>query len=508
MRMTGLVSNMDTDSIVKNMMKIEQMKLDRQARSLTTMQWKQDAYNATNADLKAFINDFISTLGSNTMMKSSNYVTFNATASGKSADAVTISGTAEASAGSVTIDSITNLAKSANATSGAKVSKSGELAASNSTQLKDLDFANKLEFVNGEISFAVNGEEFTFKSTDTLQTMINKVNASDAGVNMSYSRLTDTISFASKETGEETSVEIRNIKGNAFGGADSAFGISNGTYKNGEDAVLSINGVEVKKSSNDFTLDGIRYSLNRTFDPADADEGAVTVKLTKDVSTAVDNIKKFVTGYNTLINKLTDLVNTRKTTKEKSYTPLTEEEKSTMSEEQIEKWEEIAKKGLMYNDAGLQKLVSGLRTAMYDTVQGLGMSAAEIGLRTGEYATTGEIVLDEDMLRSALEKDPHAVMNVFMSISDSTDEATAYKENGFLKRIDTLMNNYMKGSAQTSLDNLETQIYRTTNKISDMEDRMLELEEKYYLKYAALEEAMSKMQSQSNSLASLLGTSS
>lgn len=504
LRMTGTYSGFDTDSIVKSMMQIEQLKLDRQTRSLTTMQWKQESYNTVSSDLKTFLNDFISTLGSNSMMKSSNYVTFKATASGKSSDAVTVSGTAEASAGTVTIDSITNLAKSANATSSAKVSKGSELAASNSTQLKDLDFAKELEFVNDEISFAVNGESFTFKSTDTLQTMMNKVNASDAGVTMSYSRLTDTLSFASKETGAETSVEIRNIKGNAFG-SDSAFGIDNGTYKNGEDAKLSINGTEVTRSSNDFTLDGIRYSLTRTFEAAD---GPVTVKLERDVSTAVDNIKKFVEGYNTLINKLTDLVNTRKTTKEKSYTPLTEEEKSSMTEEQIETWEEVAKKGLLYNDAGLQGLLSGLRTAMYDTVQGLGMSAADIGLRTGEYASRGEIALDEDVLRSALEKDPNAVMDVFMNISDSADASTAYKENGFLKRIDTLVNNYMKGSGQTSLDNLETQIYRATSRISDMEDRMLELEEKYYLKYAALEEAMASMSSQSNSLATLLGTSS
>lgn len=503
-RLTGLYSGLDTDSLVKSMMQIEQLKLDRQTRSLTTQKWKQEAYSGVTSDLKSFMNDFISVLGGNSMMKSSNYVTFKASVTGANASAVSVTGSSSAYAGTVQIDQIVQLATASKAVSTGGVSKSGELSSSNSAKLSELDFANSLGFVNGKISFSINGEEFTFSQDDTLQNMINTINASDAGVNMVYSRLTDKISFTSKETGTDGSVEIKNITGNAFG-TNSAFGIDSGTYKTGQNAIVKIDGITVEKSSNSFTIDGINYTLNSV--TAEGDE-PIKITLEQDVSTAVDYIKKFVEGYNTLINKLNDLVTSRKSTSERSYTALTDEEKESMTEAQIEQWETIAKKGLLYNDAGIQGLISGLRGALYDTVKGAGLSPADIGLRTGTWDTRGEISLDEDALRAALEKNPHQVMNVFMDISSSSDTSTAYKENGLLYRMNNLMNSYIKGSGQTALDSLESSIYKTTNAISDMEDRMLELEEKYYLKYAALEEAMSQLESQSNWLTTMLSSSS
>ena len=499
-RLTGLASGMDTDTLVNSMMQLEQLKLNRQLRSLTTMQWKQEAYNTINADLKAFMNDFTSVLGANTMMKSSNYVTFNAVVTGEKASSVTISGSAEAYAGTTTINSITQLATATKAESGAKISSGDTLSDTNATTLANLGFANDLGFVDGKISFAVNDVEFTFKSTDSLQTVINTVNSSNAGVNMVYSRLTDKISFESKEQGEKSSVKIRNILGNAVG-INSAFGVAEGSYANGQDAMLNINGIDVKRSSNTFNLDGIIYTLNSTFE---ASEGSVTIKLTQNSDSAVESVKKFVEGYNKLIKKLTDLTTTRKTREQGKYVALTEDEKSAMTEEQVKQWETIAKTGLLYNDAGVAGLLSGLRGALYQTINGLGISPSELGLRTASYAKNGEISLDEGMLRSALEKNPHQIMNAFMQISTSSDAATAQTENGLLTRINNLMNTYMKGAGQISLSSLERSVFSASGKISEMEKKMNTLQEKYYLKYAALEEAMAKIQSQSNWLSSML----
>ena len=501
-RLTGLYSGIDTDQLVSSMMQIEQLKLNRQLRSLTTMQWKQETYNTVNTDLKAFMNDFISVLGSNTMMKSGNYVTYNAAVTGDKSSAVTISGSSEAYAGTTTINSITQLATAATASSTGKVSSGDELSASNAALLGNLGFAEALQFVDGKISFAINDVAFTFKSTDSLQTVINTVNSSDAGVNMIYSRLTDKISFESKAQGAEGAVTIRNISGNAFG-ASGAFGIDNGTYENGQNALLNINGVDVVRSSNNFSIDGINYTLNSTFAAAD---GPVTIKLTQNSDNAVDSIKKFIDGYNTLIKKLTDLTTNRKTREQSKYTALTDEEKASMTEEQVKQWETIAKTGLLYNDAGISSLLSGLRGALYDTIEGLGISPSELGLRTAAYAKNGEISLDEDTLRAALAKNPHQIMHAFMNISTSQDPATAYRENGLMYRINNLMNSYMKGSAQSSLDSLEVSVFSASKRISEMESKMSKLQEKYYLKYAALETAMSKMQSQSDWLTSMLSS--
>ena len=504
-RLTGMASGMDTDSLVRSMMQIEQMKYNNQLRSITKIQWKQETMKDIGSDLKTFMNDFTSVIGANTMMKSSNYITFNVAVTGDKASAVTAVGTSDAYAGTTVINSITQLAVASRVESGAKVSKGEMLSESNSTALSELDFANSLDFVGGKISFAINDVEFTFKSTDSLQSVINTVNSSNAGVNMVYSRLTDKISFESKEQGEKSSVKIRNILGNAVG-SNSAFGVDEGAYENGKYALLSINGINVKRSSNTFTLDGIAYTLNSTFE---ASEGSATIKLTQNIETAVDAVKKFVDGYNTIIKKLTDLTSTRKTREQGKYVALTDEEKDSMSEKQIEQWEEIAKIGLFYNDNGITSLISGLRSALYESIEGLGIPPSEIGLRTAAFAKNGEISLDENILRSALTKNPHQVMNVFMQRSSSTDSATAKKENGLLVRINNLMNTYIKGPGDISADSpIVSSLRKESRKIEEMEKKMNAMQEKLYLKYAAMEEAMSKIQSQSNWLASMLPTMS
>jgi flagellar hook-associated protein 2 len=504
------------------MMKIEQLKLDRQTRSLQNMMWKQESYSTTNTELRAFMNDYISMLGKNSMMKSENYVTYTASTTGSNKDAVTVKSTAEAFGSSYSVDSVYQLAEAAKAQSGKAVSGGKGLAESNGTALKDLAFANTLYLDSeGKISFEINGESFSFTGEDSLQKVMNTINASDAGVRMSYSRLTDRISIESKETGKDGAVSIRNISGNAFGEV-SAFDIEERTYRNGKDAVLSVNGIVIERDSNSFNVDGLSITLNETFneeaikhneatdkytsDATAATDGAVRVNMTRDVSAAVDKIKQFVEGFNTLVSKLNDMVYSKKSTKERGYTPLTEEEKEGMTDEQIEKWETIAKKGLMYNDSGLKGLISGLRSALYESVEGIGLSPADIGLRTGDWDGYGTIKLDEDALKSALEKNPDGVMGIFTNISNSADKTTAAKENGLLYRINNLMNDYVKANERDTLYELERTMYQTSEKISDMEEKMLELEERYYMKYAALEQAMAGMSSQTNYLSTLLGS--
>lgn len=498
-----MYSGIDTDALVKSMMKIEQLKLDKQTRALTTMKWKQETYTNVTKDLQSFMDENISMLGANSMMKSSNYVTYKATTTGARADAVTVEATAEAQAGSYSIDRITRLATASKAESREGISNGKELAATNSTALKDLDFATDMQFVDGKIAFEINGHEFEFGMEDSLQSVINTVNASGAGVTMSYSRLTDKISIESKSMGRDGAVSIRNISGNAFGSGGGAFGIDNGDYQNGQTALVTINGVEVERDSNTFTIDGLRYTLNST---TKADDDPINVKLEKDVTGAMDSIKKFVEGYNTLIKKLNDLVYTRKDRDERGYVALTEEEKEAMTEEQIEKWETIAKKGLLYNDSGIKGLLSELRGALYDSISGVGLSPADIGIRTGSYEKYGEIGLDEDILKKALETDSEQVMSIFTKIADSSDPSEAYKESGLLQRMNSLMKNYVSGSGSTNLNSLQSSIFTQNKKIEAFEDKMLDLEEKYYMKYAALEEAMSSLSSQSNWLTQMLGS--
>ena len=527
-RLFGLASGLDTEALVKSLMRLEQMKLNRELRAKTTMQWRQDALTKVATDLRSFKNTFLTTLGADGMLTSNTYTAFKVELSGAKKDAVSVSANSEAAAGQITINKITQLAAGATAQSAGRISANGQqLAEGNNVRLGDLQFANDLFGVGNDISFAINGETFTFDKNTTLQQMLTTVNNSAAGITMSYSRLSDGFTITTKESGAAKQLAIQNIRGNAFGAA-GAFGIGEYTGAaalKGQNAVAYINGFRVERGGNTFRIDGIQYTLNYTtgtesqaeidagrLDPADPvndPANAITALLTKDIDSAFNKIKSFIDGYNTLVKKLNDMLSEKKDSK---YFALTEEEKAEMTDKQIEQWEAFAKSGLLRNDRDIQKLLDNMRAAFYGTIEGVGLSPQQIGLRTGSLlggdgkimtGDKGAIVIDESTLRAALERDSDTVMRVFMNSADSMTGAPA--ERGLIYRLSGAIDNYVRGAQDIALDSLNRSMSRLNDKIVLMEKRVRQVEERYYRQYAALEEAMAKMTSQTNWLNSVMG---
>ena len=529
LRLTGLSSGMDTDSIIQSMMRMERLKLDRELRARTKYEWKQDALKSVSTELTAFRNTYLSVLGSKNMLTDSAYKVFNTDVQGTYKDAVTIKAGANASIGKVTVNQISKLA-TADSASSKDVSDGESLGEGNIIRLDALNLKEALQFdSDGNIKISITNargvnsdgnpvdpvtREFTFNKGDTLQNMLSTINNSDVGVRMSYSRLTDGFTFEAKETGEGGNIRLNNVTGNMFGtgGGDGAFGIRAGIYDNGQNAKLKINDVEVERRSNNFAIDGIEYTLHDTtpFTVVGGDnvydDVNIRATITQNVDSAVEKIKGFVEAYNSLISKLDTMLADRKTAKEKGYLPLTDEEKSAMTEKQIEDWEAIAKKDVMYNDSDLRALLSDLRNALYDSVESAGLTPADIGLRTGNYyeGKKGQISLDEDRLREALTKDADQVMRVFAAFPESSDPATAYKQSGFLNRVNDLMNNYTRNTVGDTQSRIDKSLYDLEKKISTMESKMLKMEEQLYARYAAMETALSKMQSQTDWISSML----
>jgi flagellar hook-associated protein 2 len=387
------------------------------------------------------------------------------------------------------------------------------------TVLQTGDFGTTLEHfasVNGKtlmdgestLEFTINGKDFSFDKTETLTNVINTINAdATANVNVSFDNATGKFSITSKTAGAGGKVEITNGLGNAFG-ADSILGIADGTYasafKDGQNAKATINGIAVERASNSFSIDGINYTLNKVT----SDE--LTVTVSKDATAVVDKVKTFVTGYNTLVKKLEEMLAEKKTTDEAKYTPLTDEEKASLSEEQIAQWEAIAKKGLLRNDSGIKSMLTSLRNALYETVTGAGLAPSSIGVKTGSYfsSTGGQIVLDEDVLRADIEKDPERVMQVFANTSSDADTGTKYKANGLLTRMSNIMDQYLNSYQINALDGISSSLTKINTKITDMETKMSAKQEQLYLKFAAMETAMSALNSQSDWLTSIMSSQS
>ena len=497
LRVSGLSSGIDTESVVKSMLTSMQLKVDRQNQTTTKLGWKADALREINSMIKSFRESNMSVLNSsNNMMSPSTYNAFSV-AMLTSTSAVTVSAGSSASAGSMTINNITQLATSA------AVKSSGAFTGASmntSTKLADLELKNALEFEDGEISFSINGETFTFTEETTLADMMSTINSSDAGVKMSYSSLTKGFTFAAKSTGSSSKVEIANIKGNAFAdegeaAEDSAFGIAAGTVT-GQDAKLMIEGVEVVRSSNTFTIDGITYTLNAK------SSSEINFNVNQDVESTLNKIVSFINSYNNLITKFQDKIEEKTY---RAYTPLTDAQKDEMKESEVTMWEEKAKSGMLRNDSSISSMLSTMRSAFYTAVEGSGLSAAEIGLTTGTYSDGGKITIDQNKLRTALQNNPDAVANMFTAKSTSTDSKTAFAESGLVVRISDALLKYTSSSTSNTLASLEKQITDSEDMESSLLTRLSEKEATLYKRFSAMESALASLNSQSSWLSSMLG---
>jgi len=356
-----------------------------------------------------------------------------------------------------------------------------------------------VEFI-GSTSITVGDKVITINSNDTIASMMDKVNKSGAGVTMSYNRLTDRFSIESNTIGAGTSFSVTG-EGNIL---DMLSGQNPAVATDGSQAQVYINGELVTRSTNSFAYRGLNITLNHTTDTGATgptnheDDTIVTFK--RDATKAMDAIRDFINGYNAIISKLEGLLNDRKTGNEVSYKPLTDEEKSAMSDKQIEEWEAIAKKGILRNDQGIQSLVNSLRSSFFSTIEGTGMSAAQIGLTTGNFfgGTGGQIIIDEDRLRAALESDPDKVADIFTGPEGNRGAGLVWKMNETL-------GTYLNTSQTNTIKNLEESMKRANEQISKMEERMWAEEDKLYRQFAAMETAMSKLQSQGDWFTAMLG---
>jgi flagellar hook-associated protein 2 len=490
-------SGLDTESIVKAMLTTEQTRIDKQAQTTTKLGWKQDALKEINSLIKSFRSTNLSVLNSGSnMLSAATYNAFTATML-TTTSAVSVSAGASATAGKVTINEISKLATAAtlkstnNAFAGTSMNTS--------TTLADLELTNALEFEDGKISFSINGQTFTFSEDTTLSGMMSTINSnSEAGVKMTYSSLTKGFSIVSKATGSSSKVEIENLAGNAFAETDAAFGIAAQT-KAGQDAELKIDGQDVVKSSNTFTIDGITYTLN---DEADT---AISFNVQQDVDGTVKKITSFIDAYNSLITTLQDKIEEKTY---RTYTPLTDTQKDGMDESEIKLWEEKAKSGLLKNDSAVSSLLSSMRSAFYTAVESAGISASEIGLTTGIYSDGGKITVDESKLRTALQNNPDAVTNLFTASSISADKSQAFKESGLVTRISNALLSYTSSATNNTLAALEKKISDSEDMKSTLQDRFDVRQEALYARFTAMESALATLNSQSSWLSSLFTSSS
>lgn len=273
---------------------------------------------------------------------------------------------------------------------------------SSTSKLSDLGITTNTSF---SLSYdtATNATPVTISSTSTstIKELMDKVNSATGGaVTMSIDDTTGKISFLSKSYGSASGFNIAEV---ATVGTDSIItklglagavttvngGVTTNTItKLGTDAIVAITApgqtvaTTTTQSSNKFSVNGVNYNLVGV----NAGTETSNVTVTSNSDTVVANMKSFIEDYNTIIST----INTKLTeTKDKNYSPLTDAQKTSMSETQITAWETKAKVGILKKDDYLSSLLTQLRGTLYSPVYSSygsnDSSTGKVALNFGTY---------------------------------------------------------------------------------------------------------------------------
>ncbi len=374
-------------------------------------------------------------------------------------------------------------------------------------------------------TFEMNGEKLTFTRDTAMESVLTAINSNTAmGVTATFSKITNSIQFTSRETGAASGITINaktedgadNLAAKLFGTADAR----------GEDAVLSmeINGQtyeNVTRADNTFDVDGMSITLKGTFDgKVTNDDGtsdysnAVSFTTTSDADKIVDAINSMVKDLNDILKNVHDSYSTLPNYKSDNsrYEPLSDSDKDDMSDSAIEKYEEKAKQGILFGDSDLSSLYSKLVSAISPGGTA-SATLSKMGITTSYSDGVTSVTVDEEALRSALSNDPDSVRDAFVSttgvgglmtnvskvVSDYAATTGATKgilveKAGSTYSALSLLNN----SLQDQIDNYDEQISKWQDKLSDKID--------YYTQmFTRLETLTNQMNSQSSMLSGLMG---
>ena len=455
-------SGIDVESMVKAGMLTKQNEYDKMYKKETKNEWIKSAYS----DIYSSMTTFKYTTISKYKMQS----TMNAMKA-SSTDTASVSASANGAAAAMTHKvEVTGLSSNAYMVSASAISRNNIAdTAKSSINLQDIVFASVptgVKSTDVAISFTVAGTSDTLTDEQkkkqtisytygdlangkTLNDLAADINALGVNVQASYDSTQDRFSLYNKAGGKSNIISITaaaadsggtnaatlfnnlNLKQSKNGETTSinAFAAAGTVSVAGDNGSVKVDGVEYNNiTDNKITVAGVTYTLlNKT-------SSAATVTVTQDTDSVISSVKQFVEDYNKMLDSLNSKIYE---TQYADYQPLTKSQEASMSQTQIDKWNEKAKSGLLYNSSILKGIVSSMREALYtpvDSVESSYNSASAIGITSS--TNKGHITLDEDKLKKALAADPDCVYQIFASEQDDYYYATGNKKNELTQKSD------------------------------------------------------------------------
>ena len=389
-----------------------------------------------------------------------------------------------------------------------------------------------------EIKVSMKGESepkiITIDADTTMTQLAEKL--SGAGINATFDSAQGRFFLSSKAAGEDHVFEL------SEGDNDKSVGVleklklnvdydalpvdtseenkdwdeSKPSYVRGTSAEILYNGAYIKSNSNEMSVNGLTITVK------DITTEAVNITVNNDNQAVYESVKKFVNDYNELLKEMYGKYSADSA---KGYEPLTDEQKEEMSEKEIENWEKKIKDSLLRRDETLNSLMTSMRNTMMKSVEvtlkdgtKTKLSLASVGIVTGNYTERGLLHINgdeddslyssnENKLKEWIENDPEALMQLFAGVQNETTGQQEGIGNTLYNDFNTKMRSSTLSSALTFYNDkyMDKQMKSYKEKIDEMEAKIKDLEDSYYKKFAAMETALSKVNTQSSYLTNMFG---
>jgi flagellar hook-associated protein 2 len=456
-QISGLASGLDTASIVSALMGVAKQPQVALQNQVTVETARQNAYSAVLAELNDLTTSYqsltdVGTWAAVQQVSSSNTSAFTAQATGGAA------------AGSYSL-SIQNLAQANQWTSGGATTA----AADDTLSLTVGSNTTNIDIKAGD-------------SLDTIATRINNTTGSPVYATMFNGNLV----LSNKQTGTANAVTASTT---------GTSGISFSQNQAAADAHYTFGGQAMTSATNVVSnaIAGVTLTLqSATTSDVTLNVGAPA----PDTAGITAKLNAFVSKYNSVV---TDIQN--RLAEQPVATPQNDADRA---------------KGVLYNDQGLERMLSSLRNSFSDTITSTTnppssySSLAQVGLSTGAAVGTGQ--LSDDSINGMLTVDSTKFSQALATNFDQvkalfTNSTGSYSTEGLGQRLNGVLTPYtsdsmLGGYLDTSIDSETATIKTLNSEIADWTTRLNLKQQTLQNQFIQMETALSQVQSESSSLSS------
>ncbi|MDT8858774.1 flagellar filament capping protein FliD [Alkalihalobacillus sp. MEB130] len=528
MRIGGIASGMDTESIVRQLMQVERQPLDRLFQQKQTLEWQRDAYREMNLKLRSLEQS------ASSIRLRADLNTRQATSTVPQMFTATANASVQAGEYKFKVEQVAT--RTRNVSQQSIISEGKTLSTTTRLDQQEVAIPGISDQHGATFSiktFDSTGNEKTvtveIDTTKSINDNLKQITDSDIGVRAYFDSAFNRVVFERKETGEFLDKEQTPSMQMIFDDPDNflrdVFKIEQVNESSGKNAKVEFQNplfgetITRDSRSNRITIGGITFNVTQP-----TNNEFKTVNVTSNTDDAFNKIKAFVDAYNETIAEIQAQLNEPK---HRGFPPLTDEQRRELTEREAEMWDEKAKSGLLRRDPTLSNVLTQMRNDLYTPVQTAGKftQISQIGITTtSNFRDGGRLEIDEAKLRAALEDDPDAVHSLLnnaanpdltrIRVADRTPEErrTIQSETGLIGRlrstINASINQITSRAGNENRTNQQFTIGRELTNIdtrmSAFERRLIDIENRHWAQFTRMERVLNESQAQGNALMSQL----